>query len=97
VPTDWWSFRASAGLSENMSGILLLLLFVTEFSQQCQNSAQHASGGTESADVNEDGGRRPREEQPTPGLQTRQKRDVLTQKVLLCPRVQVLGNGVLFC
>lgn len=94
VPTEWQSFRFSAGLSENTSGILL---FVTEFSQQCQNSAQHASGGTESVEVSGDGGRRPQGAHPTPSLQTGQERDVVTQKVLLCPRVQVLGNGILFC
>ena len=58
MPTDGRSFRSSAGLSENTSRVLLLL-FVTEFSQQCQNSAQHASGETESAEVNGDGGPRP--------------------------------------
>ena len=87
VPTDWWSFKSSAGLSENMSGILLLLLFLTEFSQQCQNSAQHGSGGTESLEVNEDCGWRPQDEHPTRGLQAGEKRDAFTQKVLLCLRV----------
>ena len=91
VPTDWWSFKSSAGLSENMSGILLLLLllllFLTEFSQQCQNSAQHGSGGTESLEVNEDCGWRPQDEHPTRSLQAGEKRDAFTQKVLLCLRV----------
>lgn len=94
VPTDWQSFRFSAGLSENAFGILLL--FVTEFSQQCQNSAQHASGGTESVEVSGDGGRRPQGAHPTPGLQTGQERDVVIQKVLLCPRVQVLETEFYF-
>lgn len=98
VPADWRNFKSSAGLSENMSGIsLLLLLFLTEFSQQCQNSAQHGSGGTERLEVNGGCGRRPQDEHPTRGLQAGEKREAFTQKVLLCFRVQVLGNGISFC
>lgn len=64
VPTAWRSFRSSADLSNNVSGILLLLLFfLTELSQQCQNSTQYESRMTERLEVNEDCRWKPQEKQ----------------------------------
>lgn len=81
VPMDGWSFWSSAGLSENTSGIMLL--FVTEFSQQCQNSAQHASGGTESMEVNGDSGPRPQRNIPLPASKLH-RREVRSARGFCC-------------
>lgn len=92
VPTDWQSFVSSAGLSETTSGILLLLLFLTEFSPAVPKLSSAWKRGDR-----ETRGRRPGEKHPTHGLQTREKRDTFVQKVLLCLRLQVLGSRIVFC